>query len=356
MTKLFQFLSLVQCLTLVLANNGNKNGNKNNNNGKQGGKDDGAQSSLTLLDDLVQSNSDKTGFNASNLAQTKSATSPNNFINFCEGKTLTNGEQVQDGSCNGIPMGDIPNVDDIPAAKFQFPKNLGTIPANEDFTIKLKTSGFETGKFTNANTNYYSAPQQLNDQGQIIGHCHVVVSPLKSLTSTDLGTPLGFTFFKGIDDPSVNGVSTADVTGGVPAGAYRLCSINTSANHVPLLVAVAQHDSMDDCVYFTASDNGGNKNNGGKGKQRNAGAKNSASKSSTGSGSNSEDNQNGGTSGSANAKQQRNGGRKSNRRRSVRSLQVDHQRETFIEWRFSLFDHINDDENTPVCMYCSIPT
>lgn len=34
--------------------------------------------------------------------QSKSAISQNNFINFCEGKTLTNGLQVQAGSCNGI--------------------------------------------------------------------------------------------------------------------------------------------------------------------------------------------------------------------------------------------------------------
>jgi len=315
MTKLFQFLTLVQCLTLVLAKNGNKNGN---NAAKQGGKAGGAQSSLTLLSNLVQSNSDQTGFNASNLAQANSTTSPNNFINFCQGKTLTNGEQVQSGSCNGIPMGDIPTVDDIPAAKFQFPTNMGTIPANEDFTIRLKTSGFETGSFTNPKTNYYAAPQQLNGQGQIIGHCHVVVSPLKSLTSTDLGTPLGFTFFRGIDDPAVNGISSADVAGGVPAGAYRLCSINTSANHVPLLVAVAQHDSMDDCIYFTASEKGGNTNHGGKGNQKNAvGLTTSSSKSSIGSGSNSKNHQNGGV--------------KSNRRRFARRLQVVHQRETFSE-------------------------
>jgi len=25
-----------------------------------------------------------------------------NFINFCQGKTLTNGLQVKEGSCNGI--------------------------------------------------------------------------------------------------------------------------------------------------------------------------------------------------------------------------------------------------------------
>lgn len=34
-----------------------------------------------------------------------------NFINFCTGKTISNGLQVQGGSCNPIPMGDIPAAD-----------------------------------------------------------------------------------------------------------------------------------------------------------------------------------------------------------------------------------------------------
>jgi len=242
--KFLQFILFATSLTSTLAK-GNGNGNGNG----------GAQSSLTLLSNLVQTNSEQNGFNASNLAQTNSTTSNNNFINFCEGKTLTNGLQIKTGSCNGIVMGDIPTTDNIPSAKFLFPKNLDTIAANQNFTVQLQTKGFQTGVFTNANTNYYAAPQQLNNQGQIIGHCHVVIAPLSSLTSTSLGTPLGFVFFKGIDEPAVNGVSEAVVTGGLKAGAYRICSINTSANHTPLLVAVAQHDSMDDCVYFTVSDN-----------------------------------------------------------------------------------------------------
>ena len=45
------------------------------------------------------------------------------------------------------------------------------------------------------------------------------------------------------------GILTADVTAGLPAGAYRLCSINTAANHQPAIVPIAQHGSLDDCVY-----------------------------------------------------------------------------------------------------------
>lgn len=37
----------------------------------------------------------------------------NNFINFCVGKTITNGEQVQTGSCNPTPMGDIPSTNNM---------------------------------------------------------------------------------------------------------------------------------------------------------------------------------------------------------------------------------------------------
>lgn len=49
---------------------------------------------------------------------------------------------------------------------------------------------------------------------------------------------------------------TADVTGGLPAGVYRMGSINSAANHQPVIVAVAQHGALDDMVYFTVSDNG----------------------------------------------------------------------------------------------------
>ena len=41
------------------------------------------------------------------------------------------------------------------------------------------------------------------------------------------------------------------VTNGLPAGAYRMCSINTASNHQPCLVAIAQHGGLDDCSYVS---------------------------------------------------------------------------------------------------------
>jgi hypothetical protein len=56
-----------------------------------------------LLAANVQSASDTTGqASGAEAGEADSATDPANFINFCTGKTITNGLQVQGGSCNGI--------------------------------------------------------------------------------------------------------------------------------------------------------------------------------------------------------------------------------------------------------------
>jgi hypothetical protein len=48
--------------------------------------------------------------------------------------------------------------------------------------------------------------------------------------------PNVFAFFKGLNGRAQNGVLTADVTAGLPEGAYRVCSINAAANHQPAIV------------------------------------------------------------------------------------------------------------------------
>jgi len=59
---------------------------------------------LTLDADAVQTGSFSNGANSigAEAGQALSQTSQNNFINFCSGKTLTNGLQIVGGSCNRI--------------------------------------------------------------------------------------------------------------------------------------------------------------------------------------------------------------------------------------------------------------
>jgi len=225
-------------------------------NGTSNANGSSAEKSLTLLANLVNKNAAQNGLNASAPQQAASLTSTNNFINFCEGKTLTNGLQVKEGSCNGIVMGDIPSTSKMIGAKFTFPKNFDVVKAFQDFTVELQINNLETGSFTNPNTNYYGAPQQLNSNGVIVGHTHIVINKISSFQDTTPADATTFAFFKGIDPPANNGISSVVVTNGLEAGSYRLCSINTAANHQPVLMPVAQHNSNDDCVYFTAKAEG----------------------------------------------------------------------------------------------------
>lgn len=185
--------------------------------------------------------------------QVDSLTSTNNFINFCASSNqklpLTNGLQVTGGSCNPAPMGQIPSVNNLVGAKFQFPRNLDVIKSNTAFTINYAIAHLQTGFFTNAAKTYYAAPQQINNAGDVIGHSHVVIEAQGSLQSTDLVTDNKFVFFKGVNGAAKNGILSADVTDGLPAGIYKLTTINSAANHQPVLMPVAQHRSTEDAVF-----------------------------------------------------------------------------------------------------------
>ncbi|KII86405.1 hypothetical protein PLICRDRAFT_164957 [Plicaturopsis crispa FD-325 SS-3] len=212
------------------------------------------QKSLTLDPSVINKGFAQDGSgNGAEAGQVNSLTSTNNFINFCAStkQALTDGKQVTAGSCNQTPMGQIPAQSSMPTAKFSNPKNMDTIPANKAFTISLNIQGMETGNFVNAATNYFSAPQQLNAQGQIIGHTHVVIEQMTSLTQTTPTDATKFAFFKGLNAKAANGVLTADVTAGLGPGVFRLSTINTAANHQPVALPVAQHGASDDMVYFT---------------------------------------------------------------------------------------------------------
>ncbi|KAK3078903.1 hypothetical protein LTS18_006325 [Coniosporium uncinatum] len=71
-----------------------------------------------------------------------------------------------------------------------------------------------------------------------------------------------FAFFKGInDDGNGNGLLKATVTGGLPAGMYRVCTLTGASNHQPVLMPVAQRGAQDDCQKFTVGQGGGKTSN-----------------------------------------------------------------------------------------------
>ncbi|EMR90279.1 putative ribosomal protein s17 protein [Botrytis cinerea BcDW1] len=209
----------------------------------------GDDTSLTLAQNAIASGSFSDGLTeigGNEAFEAASATSKNNFINFCAGETLTNGLQIVTGSCNGIPMGQIPAKDKMMSSIITFPlAGSNTIQSDTTFNITIQMSNITPGSFSNAASTYFSAPQQLDSSGVVIGHTHVTVQDMgSSLNPTGALDPTQFAFFKGINDAgNGQGLLSATVNGGLPAGNYRVCTMASSTNHQPAIMPVAQRGS-----------------------------------------------------------------------------------------------------------------
>jgi len=140
----------------------------------------------------------------------------------------------------------------MPSAKFIFPPNFEVLAKGRAFTVQLVINHLETGWFTNPETTYMSAPLAVNSNGDIMGHSHVVVEKLTGGFGQTIPTnPKEFVFFKGLNMPAVNGVLSTNVTGGLPAGYYRITVLHSGANHQPIATPVAQRGALGDMVYFS---------------------------------------------------------------------------------------------------------
>ncbi|KAH8151565.1 uncharacterized protein LAJ45_04186 [Morchella importuna] len=242
---------------------GNSNGSDdeidsdNSNRGGSSGRGGRGRKALFLSPANVQSNSAKTGQEeTSDPTQADSLTDSANFINFCTDKTLTNGQQIKSGSCNGIPMGDIPSTANMVSTIIISPGPGEDIPAETSFDIEIQVLNLVAGSFTNPASTYYSAPQTLKD-GKIVGHTHVVIQRLSSLNPSTPPDPAAFEFFKGINDAGDgSGGLKATVSAGLEKGFYRVCTMSSAANHQPVLMPVAQRGAQDDCQRFSVGKKG----------------------------------------------------------------------------------------------------
>ena len=152
-----------------------------------------------------------------------------NFINFCAGQELTNGRQVATGSCNGIPMGKIPAAANMIGSIIVHPQPGDKLPANENFNISIQTLHLRAGFQANPSSSYYAAPQNLDENGDVIGHCHVTIQDIGSLRATKAPDPLDFAYFTVVNNEgNGDGLLQTAVIGGLPAGAYRICTMIVS--------------------------------------------------------------------------------------------------------------------------------
>ncbi|KAI8811562.1 hypothetical protein BJ742DRAFT_121053 [Cladochytrium replicatum] len=180
-------------------------------------------------------------------------TKPSTLSEFCKqakqkhGLTTSDGSQIKTGACSDTPQGAIPSFDNMVSTLIVQPQYDATLDANVDNAVTIDILGLETGFFDVPTTQYYLFPQTLNNKGQIQGHQHVVVQDINQ------GIPSAqkFVFFKGLNAPSNDGrtLSVVIPKGTFKAnGAHRICSITGTFSHQPVIMAVAQRGSQDDCI------------------------------------------------------------------------------------------------------------
>ncbi|CAB4468524.1 uncharacterized protein OCT59_005639 [Rhizophagus irregularis] len=167
---------------------------------------------------------------------------------FCIKSKLTPGDgtQLKQPSCVSLEIGEIPATNKMVSALIVNPKNNQAIKRNTPFTVDTKVIGLSTGFFSDPAVDYYQIQQTLDGGGQIQGHSHITIQKIDGNNAPD---PTVFAFFKGLNDAAKNGVLSVNVDTGLPQkGTYRICTMNSSNSHQPVVMPVAQRGAQDDCV------------------------------------------------------------------------------------------------------------
>lgn len=148
-------------------------------------------------------------------------------------------------------MGRIPSADNMISTLITSPQPGDRLKPMTTFFVAIHTRNLRAGFLANPSTNYYTAPQDLDENGDIIGHVHVTIQEIGSLRALAAPDPTQFAFFKGVDDAGDGkGALQAEVSGGLPAGVYRVCTMVAARNHQPPIMPIAQRGPQDDCTKF----------------------------------------------------------------------------------------------------------
>jgi hypothetical protein len=167
-----------------------------------------------------------------------------------------NGTQILTGVCSNTPQGEIPKVENMPSTLILFPENGQKIKRNKPFNVEVKTKKLELGFFSDPAITYNTFPQILNKKGLIQGHQHITIQFLGAdKNSLEFPDATEFDFFKGLNDPSKNGVLSVEVDKGLPKkGIYRLCTIISSFSHQPVVLVCIINFCFLCCTYRLSRD------------------------------------------------------------------------------------------------------
>lgn len=167
------------------------------------------------------------------------------------GITAADGTQLKTGgvSCSSNTRGLVMGAKNMVSTMITSPADGGTLDASVSNTITLDNANLIAGFFSDANLQYYLAPQtQVGASTQ--GHQHVTVQQMNGNAPMDAKV---FAFFKGINDPFLD-PNKPQLQAIMPAGTlkangvFRICTLTGADTHQPIISPVLSRGSQDDCV------------------------------------------------------------------------------------------------------------
>ncbi|CAG8455760.1 14600_t:CDS:1, partial [Racocetra fulgida] len=151
-------------------------------------------------------------------------------------------------------IGSVPSSDHFASVLITKPDNNCVIPFNKSFIIEFKYTNFEAGQFSNKDTEFLKFPQEINTNGDIIGHFHITIQKIPS--KNNVPDPKTFAFFTPLNYPP-NSTFTYQVPipGLADEGIYRACTYTTSRAHAGVNLASGDRGPIDDCIRFQVCKN-----------------------------------------------------------------------------------------------------
>ncbi|KAJ3307864.1 hypothetical protein HDV04_002385, partial [Boothiomyces sp. JEL0838] len=239
------------------AGNNKQAGNKNAGNNKQAGNKNngatgtGAASSSAGTAGAVLDDNGVLPNGIAALVPLKPQGLCKDLLSQDQGFFAANGTQLKQGgkSCSSNILGITPSVDKMLSTLIVSPQDGADFDVSKNQTVSVDVANLVSGFFSDANKQYYLAPQTLN-AGIVQGHQHITI---QKLDGTNVLDPKVFAFFKGINDAATD-PQKRSLSANVPAGAikengaYRICSITGTDTHQPIISPVLQRGPQDDCI------------------------------------------------------------------------------------------------------------
>lgn len=147
-------------------------------------------------------------------------------------------------------MGKIPPAKNMISAIITNPLPDDRLAANTTFEVLIQTRNLHSGVQTNPAVSYFTAPQDIDEDGYVLGHCHVVIEELGSLRTLIAPDTLEVCLFPGHQRCGRRRAASDGSHWRAADGPLSRLHHVAAGNHQPVVTPLAQRGGQNDCARF----------------------------------------------------------------------------------------------------------